>query len=428
MCQKTRSEKELEHPGLFKLLGAASELPVAELPTLRQCLQYVLLVEDQCLTRLTKRDKIAMVVEKLMGIWEAVNPLLPVSLPKSVIERLLNEYEKARAVTKPGRAQSDDSDYTKFCERLDKLFDICKCRCTIVECNEYVDCDGCEFEAHVLCSCRRANKIPKMEFMSAQRSKVGEKSTMQIGRVDKVESKRQVTSLKRKYSKISSTATATAGCSREAEGSSSDSPNPASQSESEYSSGEGPRTRNFLDVSKVAAAAIRYGISNRATSAVCTATLAAAKDAGWISKAVNIQSVDRHKIDRAKSVIMKDAQKSSKEALQDVTCILFDGRKDDTKVVTKGEDGRYHQRIVREEHYSMCSEPDGQYITHFTIDSKERGRGQSAAQHLGQTMFDWLNDNNMCQNIVAVGGDSTNVNTGWKGGAIQFLEKKMGKR
>ena len=209
MCQKTRSEKELEHPGLFKLLGAASELPVAELPTLRQCLQYVLLVEDQCLTRLTKRDKIAMVVEKLMGIWEAVNPLLPVSLPKSVIERLLNEYEKARAVTKPGRAQSDDSDYTKFCERLDKLFDICKCRCTIVECNEYVDCDGCEFEAHVLCSCRRANKIPKMEFMSAQRSKVGEKSTMQIGRVDKVESKRQVTSLKRKYSKISSTATAT---------------------------------------------------------------------------------------------------------------------------------------------------------------------------------------------------------------------------
>ena len=243
-----------------------------------------------------------------------------------------------------------------------------------------------------------------------------------------MESKRQVTSLKRKYSKISSTATATAGCSREAEGSSSDSPNPASQSESEYSSGEGPRTRNFLDVSKVAAAAIRYGISNRATSAVCTATLAAAKDAGWISKAVNIQSVDRHKIDRAKSVIMKDAQKSSKEALQDVTCILFDGRKDDTKVVTKGEDGRYHQRIVREEHYSMCSEPDGQYITHFTIDSKERGRGQSVAQHLGQTMFDWLNDNNMCQNIVAVGGDSTNVNTGWKGGAIQFLEKKMGKR
>ena len=181
-------------------------------------------------------------------------------------------------------------------------------------------------------------------------------------------------------------------------------------------------------MSKVAAAAIRYGISNRATSAVCTATLAAAKDAGWISKAVNIQSVDRHKIDRAKSVIMKDAQKSSKEALQDVTCILFDGRKDDTKVVTKGEDGRYHQRIVREEHYSMCSEPDGQYITHFTIDSKERGRGQSVAQHLGQTMFDWLNDNNMCQNIVAVGGDSTNVNTGWKGGAIQFLEKKIGKR
>ena len=46
---------------------------------------------------------------------------------------------------------------------------------------------------------------------------------------------------------------------------------------------------------------------------------------------------------------------------------------------TKGEDGRYHQRVIKEEHYSVCSEPGGQYITHQTVDSKERKKGQTAA-------------------------------------------------
>ena len=107
--------------------------------------------------------------------------------------------------------------------------------------------------------------------------------------------------------------------------------------------------------------------------------MAAVKNSGWISAAADIQSVDRHKIDRAKSAPMKEAQKNSKETLKDVACILFDGRKDDTKVFTKGEDGRYHQRVIKEEHYSVCSEPGGQYITHQTVDSKERKKGQTAA-------------------------------------------------
>ena len=36
-------------------------------------------------------------------------------------------------------------------------------------------------------------------------------------------------------------------------------------------------TENVLDVTRVGAAAVRYHVSNRATAAICTATLAAAK-------------------------------------------------------------------------------------------------------------------------------------------------------
>ena len=120
--------------------------------------------------------------------------------------------------------------------------------------------------------------------------------------LDRVVSKKQETSLARKGESSSGqqkarSTTTVAGCSTEGDGSD-NSPHPTSQSESEYSSGEGPasRTRNFLDVTKVAASAIQFGVSNRATSAICIATLAAVKDAVWISAAADVQSVDRHKI------------------------------------------------------------------------------------------------------------------------------------
>lgn len=40
-------------------------------------------------------------------------------------------------------------------------------------------------------------------------------------------------------------------------------------------------------------------------------------------------------------------------------------------------------------------------------------------------MYEWVTDYGIKESLLAIGGDSTNVNTGWKGGAIQFLENKM---
>ena len=152
--------------------------------------------------------------------------------------------------------------------------------------------------------------------------------------------------------------------------------------------------------------------------------MAAAKDAGWLSD-VQVQAVDRHKIDRAKQAIMKETKKRDSENLKDVVGFLFDGRKDDTKVMERGEDGKLHRKEIKEEHYSLCSEPGGEYLTHMTVDHKTRKKGETAAQQLANSIFEWLEENGVSQNIVAIGGDSTNVNTGWKGGAIQFIEKSL---
>ena len=46
-----------------------------------------------------------------------------------------------------------------FDSKFDKLFDIIKCKCDILECSA-AGCDGCEFEAHVVkCKCPRDTKV-----------------------------------------------------------------------------------------------------------------------------------------------------------------------------------------------------------------------------------------------------------------------------
>ena len=59
-----------------------------------------------------------------------------------------------------------------------------------------------------------------------------------------------------------------------------------------------PQTYNYLDVSKIAAASIRYGVSGRATAAISTATLSAANDAGFLSTQLltDMPVIDKNKI------------------------------------------------------------------------------------------------------------------------------------
>ena len=88
----------------------------------------------------------------------------------------------------------------KFEEHLDKLFDITKCRCPLLHCEE-ANCPGCpkssssKFPAcHMFCECPAEQKIPVLErsFILAQREKVGTKSTIMIQNMDKKENKIQL--------------------------------------------------------------------------------------------------------------------------------------------------------------------------------------------------------------------------------------------
>ena len=70
--------------------------------------------------------------------------------------------------------------------------------------------------------------------------------------------------------------------------------------------------------------------------------------------------------------------------------------------------------------------PSGIYLCHFT--PAEKLPGTSYANSVAKGLLEFLISRKQENNLKAVGGDSTNVNTGWRGGAIHFLEIGINRR
>ena len=438
MAGRTRSAISEKFAGLYKILGSGSELTHSELPTLRQCLRYGLLMRERAENDLDTVVMCKSILKEVKGIWGRVNPDICLVKDKSALNDLGRCWETAKCcATNKGASKSTSE---AFFNKLDKLFDIAKCKCPIYECaDESSLCKGCEFKAHVFCSCPRDEKIPYMEleFILSQRRKVGERGTMQISSVDRPEAVRRKTKFERKESRAES-ANRQRGNKYFDENAVNIDQNDSDQDViiGDPSDRDDPdviysrqscSSENVLNVSRVGAAAIRYNVSNRATAAISTATLAAAKDAGLIRDEADI-IIDQNKIRRAKSRVMKQTRIGDELSMKNsnIQCIFFDGRKDKTKYMRVGVNGELHPSERKEDHYSLCSEPGGKFLTHLTNDPNERTG--TAADQIAQLMYDWVEDHGISDSLIAIGADSTNLNTGWEGGAIQFFEQKLGKK
>ena len=66
-----------------------------------------------------------------------------------------------------------------------------------------------------------------------------------------------------------------------------------------------------------------------------------------------------------------------------------------------------------EEHYSVCQEPGGQYLTHFSPDDE-------SAAGVSRKLLDFLFEHGVDKTLQVIGGDSTNVNTGYK---VRIIKK-----
>ena len=82
--------------------------------------------------------------------------------------------------------------------------------------------------------------------------------------------------------------------------------------------------------------------------------------------------------------------------------------------------------VIKEEHYSTCSEPVGRYFYHFT---PEKGsKRKKTAEVIAANLVHFMKSKGIDKSLQAIGGDSTNVNTGWEGGAMHWVEVKLGRK
>jgi hypothetical protein len=173
--------------------GTPKELLITELPTLRAILQLGLHLQEEKIT-MEEVDKRNYNVKDLCndlaaGVlvpWVKANALFQapvITSCKSLSNRIQNYWQLAQRIVN-NKAKKKETE--KFNENLDKMYDLTKCRCPILTCDEFEKCadydEKCKADFHILCQCVRAEKLPLLElgFILSQRNKVGEKGGMQI--------------------------------------------------------------------------------------------------------------------------------------------------------------------------------------------------------------------------------------------------------
>ena len=119
-----------------------------------------------------------------------------------------------------------------------------------------------------------------------------------------------------------------------------------------------------------------------------------------------------------------------RRALQSSNCALasksmqglyFNSRKDKTLIEVTELDGKHHQQTIREEHISIVSKPESKYFDHVSPCSRK-------AKDIASEILSLLNKRSVdTKQIVAIGCDSTAVNTGIKEGVVRLLEKSFKK-
>ena len=134
------------------------------------------------------------IVPSFLAQWQKANSLLkpPIIISeKRICDKIVGAWTTVRDIANKRITKNVVIDW--LTNKLDKLFDVCKCQCTI-KTSEETQCSGRSTGAHRLCCCSRDQNISIIElgFIKAQRDKIGEVSSIQMIGDDKKVSERQM--------------------------------------------------------------------------------------------------------------------------------------------------------------------------------------------------------------------------------------------
>ncbi|GBN74036.1 hypothetical protein AVEN_18036-1 [Araneus ventricosus] len=163
----------------------------------------------------------------------------------------------------------------------------------------------------------------------------------------------------------------------------------------------------------------RFVVSDRSVAAIASSVL---HDVGLITSNNSDFVVDENKLRMEKAKVRKDLkfQALSEAQALPLKGLYFDGRKDSTLIEERGDTKRY-MRKAKEERLCLVEELGSRYITHLSPSF-------GTAKQISATIIGYFEGiTRDFSRLLAIGCDSTSVNTGWKSGVIRCLELKLGK-
>ena len=138
---------------------------------------------------------------------------------------------------------------------------------------------------------------------------------------------------------------------------------------------------------------------------------------------------DPSKMVRARKSAMQECKEKDKDKYdtEQIVGIGYDGRRDKhTRAMVPDSTGKLKMMMITEEHEAVTEEPSGRYLTHFVPETPVHP--EKPALKVAQGLYSILEQHGSTKSLQLLGGDSTNMNTGWKGGSHAHLEKLLGRR
>ena len=455
---------------VVNFLGPSAKLLTANLPTLQDILKQCQLLRERSVSSrnvYNVSDMASDVLPLILNVWNRANAKL-VQCPIRLSDDVLKEKIKRKWTTLTNiagkNAKVPKRERAVFLADLDKLFNILVCGCSFTSCDEAKCSDENCPDVHINCSCPRESRIPKLElaYLKDQREKVGRKGRQQIGTKDQKETAAQAKALKRKQEDARRAdereskqrknelelaerveAAKAAEEAEEAEAEAAESADgrreevgekaPDVKEESMAEIKVDPSFQNeWIDrkiraethqqnrtpLPTVASIAIRGEESRRFAAAIATATLV---DYKIITPDNKSQIITKDKIQREIDRLSMANSELKIDDEKPVICVLFDGRMDKTKVMLADDRGKLYPSTVTEEHVSLVAEPGSEYLGHLAPSAKD-------AKTQAEELFRFFVAHGIDETILYIGGDSTAVNTGAKGGIMHLLELHLGHR
>ena len=397
-----------------KAYAKPSELDLTEPPTSREIIGYYYHLKnshpDSSVTWIDRK-----IVESLTDIWGKVNPNLPLMSTEIIQRKVARLRSKIEATNRKHIQKKSREDLEK---KLDKLFDISSCECSlpVVPCNhKTIKCtiQNCD-EVHIECLCQQKVPREEREYLRDQRNKTGPKGTFQLGSVDREAARRD--RRREEENQRQTTTLASDAFEFPADTSVSSSASSCLVVDEDYEQ-VNERYHSTLKTPRFACELVRHGVSLRGGAAIFNALLQDINSFNMIRlpNTLKIEQffMDKNKVKRQIDAVAVKASAGDHEKAG-LTCIGVDGRTDNKTCILKEQmiDGvaKLKQERGKEHHLTFTCESgpqQGSYLTHRTLPLV----GATGAR-IAQEVHTVLDGQDSSKTLKAVLCDNTAVNTG----------------